>query len=533
MRREFSWPALFFLLAGLAGSAQGFVVQTSVSSADQQTRIVKWPALPQDFVVDGGTLGGADGMPLILNALDTWDNVATAQRLGGDLYVYTDDQGHAIDFTPDNFGVDYGIIGDGINEIVFDEDGGILELLGLDPAGVAGIGITVEDPSNQSIIDAMLILNGTLPSSASLDREATAAHELGHIWGMGHTFIGAINQANGVPGAYPIRAAAIPTMYPYTNPVDDTYGRTLETDDVAGISWLYPETTNAPPYQIPFGSDTGRLRGRASYRGQIPLTAVHVRAVNADNTDIQVAGLTGFAADGTGAFEIPGLAPGRYYLVAESIDGRDDITSANIEDDGIGCCILEGFADIAAPQTTTVAAGGTVSGFQFDIPTLPLANDDAVEFGLPDGVSFTFASVPVHRLFLYSNGFVSFHRFENPDPAVTLPEADLLDFLSRPVAKIAPLRTDLDPEGNADRRIDVSAGAGQVTFSFTDQRVVGTAGRATFNLTLFASGDFRFNYGTITAGTALAGYTAGVFATGGLEGSSDLTAFLGGTVPTV
>ena len=110
--------------------------------------------------------------PPILNALDTWDNVPPARRLGGDLYVYSDGQGGVIDFTPDNFGIDYGIIGDGINEIVFDEDGLILELLGLDPAGVAGIGITVEDSANQEIIDAMLILNGTFPSSTPLDLEA-------------------------------------------------------------------------------------------------------------------------------------------------------------------------------------------------------------------------------------------------------------------------------------------------------------------------------------------------------------------------
>jgi hypothetical protein len=510
----------------------GYILQTSVSSVDQQTRSVRWPYLPQDFVVDGGTLGGGDGITLILNALDAWDNVPTAQRLGGDLFVYTDGQGHPLDFNDANFGIDYGIIGDGVNEIVFDETGAVLELLGLDPASVAGIGITIENPADQRITDALLILNGTFPSSIDLDMESTAVHELGHIWGLGHTFIGAINTANGVAGLYPIHPVAIPTMYPYVNPVDDRYGRTLEWDDYAGISWLYPETAYAPPGRIPFGSDTGRLRGKATYRDQIPLTAVHVRAVNVDQTDVQIACLSGYAADGSGSFDIADLPPGRYTLVAESIDGRDDISAANIEDDGIGCCILDGFADLASPTPVTVAAAQTLSGFQFDIPSLPLSNDDAVELGLPADVPFSLAGMPVRRVFLYSNGYLGFHRFEDPDPAMTLPGADLLDFLSRPVAKLCPLRLDLDPEGNADRRVDVTSGGGQVTFSFTDQRVAGTAGRATCRVILRHTGDFRYEYGNITAGSALIGYTAGVFAAGGQEGGTDLTAYLGGTVPT-
>ena len=85
-----------FLCLILAGAIPAYVVQTSVSSVDHQTRPVRWPVLPVDFVLDGGTLAGGDGETLILNALDAWDNVPTARRVGGDLYVYTDDQGQPI-----------------------------------------------------------------------------------------------------------------------------------------------------------------------------------------------------------------------------------------------------------------------------------------------------------------------------------------------------------------------------------------------------------------------------------------------------
>lgn len=517
---------IIFIAFLTGGTAYPFVHSSSVSSADSQTRRLHWSNLPVDFVVDDGTLAGGDGVPLVGQALDTWDDVPYARRLGGQLYSY------GLDFNAGNLGTDYGIIGDDINEIVFDETGEVLEILGLDPAVVAGVSLTVEDTATQEIVDSLLVLNGTFASGPDLDMEATIVHELGHIWGLGHTFVGAVNTANTEPGSFPIDAAAIPTMYPYSNPVDDTYGRTLEWDDWAGISALYPETVDDPPAQIPFGAETGKLRGRVYYKGRIPLTGVHVRAVEAGSEDVQVSCLSGFAGDGTGTFEIPGLPPGSYYLVAEGIDGRDGVVAADIEDDGIGACVLDGFAEIRTALPSGVGAGGTVSGFRFDIPELPLANDDVVEFGLPDGFTFHFIGVPCRRVFLHTNGQIGFHRYENPDPAVTVPGPDVHDFLSRPMARLCLLKCDLDPQGNAGGGVDVQTNPGQVTFAFNNVRINGSTASVTARAVLENTSNFRFEYGALPAVDALVGYTGGVFTTGGLEGSTDLTLFTGAPVPT-
>jgi hypothetical protein len=521
-------PAWILLFAALCTAPAGaYVLQSSVSTVDHRTRIVKWTHPPVDFVADAGTLAGGDGLELVLDALDTWDNVPTALRLGGELYVYTD----VPDFNEDNLGIDYGIIGDGINEIVFDETGGVLEALGLDPGSVAGIGITIEDTATQEIVDALLILNGTIPSSPELDLEATTLHELGHIWGLGHTFVGAINTANGAPGSHPIRPAYIPTMYPFTNPENDEYGRTLEFDDLAGISALYPETTYNPPAQTPFVLETGTLAGHVNHQHKVPVTAAHVRAVMDTDPDIQVAGLSGWAGDGSGEFRIAGLPPGRYSLVVEGIDGRDGVTAATIEDDGIGACAVDGFPELTSGISSEVAAGQTVSGYLFNIEKLPLDDDDAVELGPPAGFAFDFAGIDCRRIFLYSNGAIGFHQFEDPDPALTPAGPDLHAFLSRPAARIAPLGLDLDPQGNMDGRVSVTTQPGRMDFIFDAVRVKATGGPASFTTRLFDTGEFRFEYGATPAAEALVGYTAGVFATGGQEPASDLTAFAGGTVP--
>ncbi|MBN2433556.1 MAG: hypothetical protein JXQ27_18965 [Acidobacteria bacterium] len=524
--------AALVLLAGHSADLRAFIPQSSVSVTNDQTRVLRWAQTPVDFVMDGGLLGGEDGFPLVANALNAWDDVPTASRVGGELYIYVDDFDNPIDFTADNFGLDYGIIDDGINEIVFDETGEILELLGVDPEYTAGVSITIENMATQTITDAMLIVNGGFASSTILDLEATAIHELGHLYGLSHTFIGAINSANTEPGFYPVEAEFIPTMYPYQNPLDDQYHRTLEWDDMAGISFLYPETVHMPPDYIAFGADTGTLRGRIFYRNQVPVTGVHVRAVNADDPTIQLSGLAGADGLGTGLFDIPGVPPGPYYLVVEGIDGRDGIDAATIEDDGIGVCSWDGFPDFDTPVAYTVREDEVLSGFQLSISHLPLDDNDVVEFGLPDTVDFTFMGLDCRRVFLYSNGMISFNRYENPHPEITWTDGDLFDFLARPMAKICPLRTDLDPAGNTDGSIDVTTAGSQITFSFHQVPIVGNKSTATFDLVLDDAGWFRFDYGATGAPVALVGYTSGVYDAGGIEAASDFVIWSGGTVPT-
>ena len=70
---------------------------------------------------------------------------------------------------------------------------------------------------------------------------------------------------------------------------------------------------------------TGIIRGSVVSSTGTPLNGVHVRAVNVDDTDIQMSSFSGIDSDlelEDGAFSIQNLPPGTYRVVIEKMDDR-------------------------------------------------------------------------------------------------------------------------------------------------------------------------------------------------------------------
>lgn len=192
-----------------------------------------WASVPQNFRVDSGPLGGVDGLPVVEDACEEWNDVPDTLDLCGSLSRTSDD----IDET--NY---LSISNDGINDVVFDEDGMILQTIFGLGGGILGLGLTRTNTSTGEILEGTLIINGSVPSSPSADLLATTIHEFGHVWGLAHTPVGGINTNSGFPaGLDPIPFTDIPTMFPFALPVDDANGRTLELDDQAIIKLQHPE----------------------------------------------------------------------------------------------------------------------------------------------------------------------------------------------------------------------------------------------------------------------------------------------------
>ena len=188
------------------------------------------PGLHVDFRIDGGTLGGGDGLVTVEDACEEWDSLPNIPDFCGNLNQME------TDITSSNFD-SLILANDGINDIVFDEDGSILEDIGI--PGALGLGLTTFNMATGQITDITIIINGSIPSSAAADLLATVIHEMGHTWGFAHIPIGGINTTNSVSGFDRISPAGIPTMYPFAIPQDDRLGRTLESDDLGSALLLY------------------------------------------------------------------------------------------------------------------------------------------------------------------------------------------------------------------------------------------------------------------------------------------------------
>ena len=131
-----------------------------------------------------------------------------------------------------------------------------------------------------------------------------ALHEIGHLYGLGHSALGETELLAG-GGRRVIAAESV--MFPIAFSAGNIAARTLKADDIAGISELYPSGS----YLV----DTGTIAGRVTKNGQ-GVYGAHVVAFN-QATGALVGGLT---LDKEGRFAISGLSPGPHVLRVEPLD---------------------------------------------------------------------------------------------------------------------------------------------------------------------------------------------------------------------
>jgi hypothetical protein len=298
---------LFVLLLAALGAAPASAYQYLSENEGPPSH---WLRLPIDLTVDGGP---TDISGEIADATATWNAVPTAKDPWGALTRAT------VDFTGANFGTAWGdLTGDGKHEVIFDESGSALRALGLAPASVNGFGEShaVANAGNSVIDDMYLLINGVPSRQASFDRRSTEVHELGHTLGLAHSTVGF---SEGHDGALdPVLESQEPTMHPYS--IAGTDRRTLEADDIASLSDLYPEPS--------FAATTGTITGTVTRCGSgEPVLGANVRAVNLASPAVQLTRVTGFDGEEDGSYTIHGVPPGEYDIVVEPLAGDDDFVS--------------------------------------------------------------------------------------------------------------------------------------------------------------------------------------------------------------
>ncbi|HEY7475537.1 MAG TPA: matrixin family metalloprotease [Vicinamibacterales bacterium] len=169
------------------------------------------------------------------------------------------------------------------------------------------------DENSGAVIESDIFLNSAVDWSVAAngepsryDVESISVHEIGHLLGLGHSALGETELQGTGRSIRGKRAVMFPIAYPPGN-IED---RSLEADDVAGISDVYPTAA--------FTSDTGAISGRVTRSGA-GIFGAHVTAFNLTSGTI----IGGFSLNQSGEFVIGGLSPGLYVVRAEPLDDAE------------------------------------------------------------------------------------------------------------------------------------------------------------------------------------------------------------------
>jgi hypothetical protein len=291
MRRPFAALALALIVAFNASPAHAYLHLTvSVGSSAMPLRWeaerVRWFALDRD--VPGVT--GAQFQTEVARAFATWENVPTA----------------SIAFQFAGFTSALPFEDDGVSVFGFEAEPDLERVLGATTF--------VVDVLTAEIVESDVFFNSVFAWSTAaageagrFDLQSVAAHEIGHFIGLGHSALGE-TEVRPEGGRRVFASGAV--MFPISLGRGLIADRTLQPDDIAGVSDLYPDGD--------FRDRTGAVNGRV-VRGGTGVIGAHVVAFDPRSGAL----IGGFSLGNGGAFQIAGLAPGAYVIRAEPLDDAD------------------------------------------------------------------------------------------------------------------------------------------------------------------------------------------------------------------
>ncbi|MGC9329873.1 MAG: hypothetical protein ACP5I1_19720, partial [Candidatus Hinthialibacter sp.] len=198
----------------------------------------------------------------------------------------------------------------GVNPVIFDHDGAIVQSLYGRGAEDYYLGFSGSTLTSRDIVSSYVLLNGHIIQRYGLSDDAvysTVLHELGHFAGLDHSQLFRHLAENGVGWD----DVFVPIMLP-TASDDDSFHIQITKEDALSLSALYPNAE--------FFSQTGFIRG-VVVRDSNELPGVNIVAHQVGSaTDHVYSTVSGTYSKKGGDFEFQGLPPGAYRIAAEPID---------------------------------------------------------------------------------------------------------------------------------------------------------------------------------------------------------------------
>jgi hypothetical protein len=349
------------LAFGLASPASAFVHLARQASSTSPVVQAHWlpEELPLQSLINPKNNDKSNAIALaeVQAAAESWENIPTSYFTVNPFEAGPTDSVPKLAF-------------DSYNSVFFDSAG-----VNFPTAGVIAFVRSIIDGADGHTLDADMVFNDrdfwwstSSPAleappagQSSVDLQSVACHEYGHYFSLDHT---------SVLGA---------TMIPFIQ--NNTTQRTLELDDMAGNSKVYPEPSFLSDYGTVSGTVTNGFNGTAIFGAHVE--AILISAPTPANSISAISGeLT--LRNGQGDWTLYGLPPGDYAIRIVPLDGvQTTAADANIGGPYNGLDIDfevefwngvnesgDGFADIFTDFTpVTVTAGGAVTGINIQTNT--------------------------------------------------------------------------------------------------------------------------------------------------------------------
>ena len=256
---------------------------------------------------DQGILGSrtkAQADALVTEAVSLWTNVATstvALARGADLPV---------DIAASNYATYLYDFSDGLNPVIYDSDGSIIDSIfgvGAKNSVLGFAGSAWNNNGSQcQYVEGRAVINGYI-SVNDTTMKVVLAHEVGHLIGLDHT---QLDNSQGLVTSYP-------SNYPLMYPIAYRNYASLHEDDIAAVSALYPDAT--------LNSGYGQLTGSFVQVNGTPIRGANIWAKEVSTNKV-FSVVSDYLIQNTGYFKLL-LPPGSYTLQAEVI--QTDFTAGS------------------------------------------------------------------------------------------------------------------------------------------------------------------------------------------------------------